>query len=110
MLALFPNLPAHPQTLYVRSNFRGEGVCKDFTILFSWMDVPSSENVRLGFYFADLIFVVCQSTAKTAEIGSYEISGYTVCAINFYQPKSKKGNKVKCYRSGEEYNVMNACS
>ena len=36
------------------------------------MDVPSSENVRLGFYFADLIFVVCQSTAKTAKIGSLE--------------------------------------
>ena len=29
-----------------------------------------SENVRLGFYFADLIFVVCQSTAKTAKIES----------------------------------------
>ena len=35
------------------------------------MDVPSSENVRLGYYFADLIFVVCQSTAK---IGSLEKS------------------------------------
>ena len=30
------------------------------------------ENLRLGFYFADLIFVVCQSTAKTAKIGSLE--------------------------------------
>ena len=28
-----------------------------------------SENVRLGFYFADLIIVVCQSTAKTVKIG-----------------------------------------
>ena len=38
------------------------------------MDVPGiySENVRLGFYFTDLIFVVCQSTAKTAKIGSLE--------------------------------------
>ena len=34
------------------------------------MGDPSRENVRLGFYFADLIFVVCQSTAKTAKIGS----------------------------------------
>ena len=32
-------------------NFRGKGY-------------PGSENVRLGFYFADLIFVVCQSTEK----------------------------------------------
>ena len=31
-----------------------------------------SENVRLGFNFADLIFVVCQSTVKTAKIGSLE--------------------------------------
>ena len=30
------------------------------------------ENVRLGFCFADLIIVVCQSTAKTAKIGSLE--------------------------------------
>ena len=29
------------------------------------------ENVWLGFYYVDLIFVVCQSTAKTA-IGSFE--------------------------------------
>ena len=29
-----------------------------------------SENVHSGFYFADLIFMVCQSTAKTAKIGS----------------------------------------
>ena len=29
-----------------------------------------SKNVRLGFYFADFIFVVCQSTAKTAKIRS----------------------------------------
>ena len=36
------------------------------------MDVLGSENVRLGFYFADLIFVVCLSTAKTAKIGSIE--------------------------------------
>ena len=39
---------------------------------FSWMDIPSSENVHLGFYFADLIFVVFQSTAKTMKIGSLE--------------------------------------
>ena len=36
------------------------------------MGNPSSENVRLGFYFTDLIFVVCQSTAKTAKIGTLE--------------------------------------
>ena len=36
------------------------------------MDVPSSENVRSDFYFADLIFVVFQSSAKTAKIGSLE--------------------------------------
>ena len=35
--------------------------------------VQLCENVRLGFYFADLIFVVCQSTAKTAKIGSLKI-------------------------------------
>ena len=29
---------------------------KDFAMLFSCMDVPSSENVRLGFYFADFNF------------------------------------------------------
>ena len=34
------------------------------------MGDPSSENVRLGFYFGDLIFVVRQSTAKTAKMGS----------------------------------------
>ena len=39
-------------------------MCKDFAIKFSRMDVLSSENVHLGFYFADLIFVVCQSTGK----------------------------------------------
>ena len=32
----------------------------------------ASIYVRLGFYFADFIFVVCQSTAKTAKIGSLE--------------------------------------
>ena len=36
------------------------------------MGDPSRENVRLGFYFADLNFVVCQSIAKTAKIGSLE--------------------------------------
>ena len=36
------------------------------------IDVPSNENVHLGFYFVDLIFVVCQSTTKTAKIGSLE--------------------------------------
>ena len=30
------------------------------------------ENLRIGFYFAGLIFVVCQSTAKTAKIGPLE--------------------------------------
>ena len=30
------------------------------------------ENVRLEFYFTYLIFVVCQSTMKTAKIGSLE--------------------------------------
>ena len=43
-----------------------------FRDLISRMGDPSSENVRLGFYFADLIFVVCQTTAKTAKIGSLE--------------------------------------
>ena len=36
------------------------------------MGDPSSENVRLGIYFMDLILMVCQSTAKTAKIGSLE--------------------------------------
>ena len=31
-----------------------------------------SSVVHLSFYFADLIFVVCQSTAKSAKIGSLE--------------------------------------
>ena len=43
-----------------------------FRDLISWMDIPGSENVRLGFYFADLIFVICQSTAKPKKIGSLE--------------------------------------
>ena len=48
------------------------------------MDVPSSENVRLGFYFADLIFVVCQSTAKTAKIGSLEnFRLYGICVVTY---------------------------
>ena len=36
------------------------------------MDVPDNEKVRLGCYFADLISVVCQSTAKTVKIRSLE--------------------------------------
>ena len=34
--------------------------------------VIARARVRLGFYFADLIFVDRQSTAKTAKIGSLE--------------------------------------
>ena len=45
---------------------------QDFAIYFLFMDVSCSENVCLGFCFADLIFVVCQSTAKTAKIGSLD--------------------------------------
>ena len=45
---------------------------QDFAIQFSRMGNPGSENVRLSFYFADLIFVVCQSTTKTVKIGSLE--------------------------------------
>ena len=49
------------------------------------MGDPSRENVRLGFYFADLIFVVCQSTAKTAKIGSLEnFRLYGRCFIYMY--------------------------
>ena len=44
----------------------------------------SSVNVRLGFCFADLIFVVCQSTAKTVKIGSLEnFRLYTVYTITY---------------------------
>ena len=32
----------------------------------------------LNFYFMGLIFMVCQSTAKTAKIGPLKISHYTV--------------------------------
>ena len=45
------------------------------------------KNVHLGFYFADLIFVNGQSTAKTAKIGSlenfrpYGISRLCMCNI-----------------------------
>ena len=39
-----------------------------FRDVISWMDVPSSENVSLGFYFVDLIFVVCQSTVKIGSL------------------------------------------
>ena len=45
------------------------------------MDVPGSENVRLRFHFTDLLFVVCQSTVKTAKIRTSIISGYTVIII-----------------------------
>ena len=60
----------------IARNFRGiqfsrKGCMQRFCDLI----FESSENVRLGLYFADLIFMVCQSTAK---IGSLEISGYTV--------------------------------
>ena len=48
-----------------------------------------SENVRLGVYFADLIFVVCQSTAKTTKIGSLEnfrLYG-NMCIVNVHLPQ-----------------------
>ena len=35
--------------------------------------IRGRENLRIGFYFAGLIFVVCHSTAKTAKIGPLEI-------------------------------------
>ena len=69
------------------------------------MGYPSSENVRLGFYFADLIFVVCQSTAKTAKIGSLEISGYTavhvIYSIVIYS--STNFGYTECSRSSVRY-------
>ena len=46
-----------------RSNFRG------------WAIQVYSENVRLGFYFADLIFVVCQSTAKIGSLENFRLYG-----------------------------------
>ena len=33
------------------------------------------ENVRLGFYFADLIFVVCQSTATIGSLENFRLYG-----------------------------------
>ena len=33
------------------------------------------ENVRLGFYFADLIFVVCQSTATIRSLENFRLYG-----------------------------------
>ena len=39
------------------------------------MDVPSSENVCLAFYFADFIFAVCQSTAKIGSLENFRLYG-----------------------------------
>ena len=39
------------------------------------MGNPSSENVRLGIDFADLIFVVCQSTAKIGSLEDFGLYG-----------------------------------
>ena len=40
--------------------------------------------MRLGFYFADLIFVVCQSTAKIGSLENFRLYGiYTIIhAVN----------------------------
>ena len=43
-----------------------------------------SENVHLGFYFADLIIVVCKSTAKTMKLDHSKISGYTVASLSIH--------------------------
>ena len=32
-----------------------------------------SENMHLGFYFTDLIFVVCQSTAKIGSLENFQL-------------------------------------
>ena len=50
------------------------------------------ENLRIGFYCAGLIFVVCQSTAKTAKIGPFEnFPLYGTCGKDlitpFYPPR-----------------------
>ena len=39
------------------------------------MGDPSSENVCLGIDFADLIFVVCQSTAKIGSLEDFLLYG-----------------------------------
>ena len=48
------------------------------------VDIPGSENICLCFYFADLIFVVCWSTAKTAKITTFEnfrLLWYGICTL-----------------------------
>ena len=39
------------------------------------MDILGSENVRLGSYFVDLIFVVCQSTTKIGSLENFRLKG-----------------------------------
>ena len=50
--------------------------------LYARMGDPSSENVRLGFYFADLIFVVCQSTAKIGSLKNFRLYGMTMFLVS----------------------------
>ena len=62
---------------------------------FSRMGDPSSENVHLGFYFADLIFVVCQSTAKIGSLENFRL--YGISFIRFSSPFLKaKNSKMLC--------------
>ena len=42
------------------------------------MDILSSENVHLGFYFVDLIFVVYQSTAKIGSLENFWLDGISL--------------------------------
>ena len=62
-----------------RSNFR------------EWA-IRVARMVRLGFYIADLTFVVCQSTAK---IDPFKISGYTVAA--HVHKTYKQHNLLPCF-------------
>ena len=48
------------------------------------MHLRGRKNLRIGFYFAGLIFVVCQSTAKTTKIGPLKNSRYTVLTLDMH--------------------------
>ena len=76
------------------------------------MDVLGSENVRLGFYFADLIFVVCPSTMKTAKIGSIENFRlfYYYIGVNDLFKKSNLCNIIihGSFRTFNFYQVLNS--
>ena len=65
--------------IFERPNFSWKGGMQRLRNLILSMGYPGSENVRLGFHFIDLIFVVFQSTAKI---------GFLVC-LELAKPPSR---------------------